>query len=80
MKLYPILKAFCLGVMLAAYILMLLTMVAAHSVGGVVAVAVDRYGEGMFEVALFSSLLPLNAYVVFKEVVEAAHAIRKNKK
>ena len=70
MRLYRIVKMFVLAFMLVVYILFLLTIAAAHYAGGWVVVLVDRYHEGMFEIVLLASILPLAAYVTFREIYQ----------
>jgi len=79
-RLYPIAKAFVLPFMLGVYILFLLTIAAAHFSGGWVVVLVDKYHEGLAELVLLSALLPLSAYVVYREVSSAIHEARYKKK
>jgi len=83
LKVYQIIKMFILPFMLGVYVMFLMTIAAAHYAGGWVVVLVDKYEvlvdkyeEGFFEVVLLSSLLPLAAYVTFREVVAAYREAR----
>ena len=80
MRLYGIVKMFALTLMLGVYVLFLMTVATAHYAGGWVVVQVDKYGEGLFEVALLSALLPLAAYVTFREVAAAYREVRGRKR
>ena len=80
MRLYNIVKMLVLTFMLGVYVMFLMTIAAAHYAGGWVVVLVDKYEEGFFEVVLLSSLLPLAAYVTFREVVAAYREARNKKK
>ena len=80
MKVYQIIKMFILPFMLGVYVMFLMTIAAAHYAGGWVVVLVDKYEEGFFEVVLLSSLLPLAAYVTFREVIAAYREARNKKK
>ena len=80
MKLYPAVKMFVLAFMLGVYVLFLATVIAAHHAGGWIVVMVDKYREGLLEVILLSSILPLASYVTFKEIRAALHEIRRERK
>jgi len=77
---YSIVKMFVLAFMLGVYVLFLATIAAAYHAGGWVVVLVDKYQEGLMELILLCSVLPLASYVTFKEIATSYREIRKAKK
>jgi len=79
LRLYSIVKMFVLAFMLGVYVLFLVTIAAAYYAGGWVVVLVDKYQEGLFEMVLLSSVLPLASYVTFREIATAYQEIKRKK-
>ena len=77
MRLYNIVKMFVLAFMLGVYILFLVTIAAAYYAGGWVVVLVDKYQEGLVELVLLASVLPLASYITFREIVASYREIKK---
>lgn len=80
MRLYIVVKMFVLAFMLGVYVLFLATIAAAYYAGGWVVVLVDKYQEGLFEMVLLSSVLPLASYVTFREIATSYQEIRRRKR
>jgi len=80
LRLYIVVKMFVLAFMLGVYVLFLATIAAAYYAGGWVVVLVDKYQEGLFEMVLLSSVLPLASYVTFREIATSYQEIRRRKR
>jgi len=80
LRTYNIAKMFVLAFMFGVYIVFLATIAAAYHAGGWVVVLVDKYQEGLMELVLLSSVLPLASYITFKEIATSYREIRKAKK
>ena len=76
MRIYGVAKMFTLAFMLGVYVLFLLTVATAYHAGGWVVVLVDKYQEGLAELVLLASVLPLASYVVFREIASTYREIR----
>jgi len=74
LRIYVVAKMFVLAFMFAVYVLFLTTVAVAYFSGGWVVVLVDKYREGLAELVLLASLLPVVAYVTFKEIAAARRA------
>ena len=77
---YCIIKAFSLAVSLSAYLLLLTTLHLAHLNNDWIIIMINNCNEALTELALFTALLPLVAYVSIKESIHAIFEIRKIKK
>lgn len=80
MKLYNIIKIFTLAFMLGVYILFTLTLVAAYHSGGWIVIIIDKYHEGLAEVILLTSILPLTTYVTIKEILSSLNTLKTQRK
>ena len=77
LKIYPFIKMFVLAFMLGVYVLFLVTIAAAYYAGGWVVVLVDKYQEGLIELVLLTSVLPLASYITFREIATSYREIKK---
>jgi len=76
LRLYNIVKMLVLTFMLGVYMLFLITIATAYYAGGWVVVMVDKYQEGIIELTILASVLPLATYVTFKEVITAYRELK----
>jgi len=68
---------FVLAFLLATYVLFLTTISVAYFSGGWVIVLVNKYREGLWEVALLLTVLPLASYVVIRELRASYRELKK---